>query len=159
MYIFVCQSIFFWFISTFFSSVFYLRWKDYMGSSWRPLKLHHLATTVVGHGETLMVGTIYIAVSKIQHFIITCGGHTTICKSKLRNKLWYYLLNYVTTISLSTIMEGLLIVITKIITVSLPVTLLNLHPFSFITATFLFSSNYFGIPFPLTLTIIFLINF
>lgn len=42
-----------------------------MGSSRRPLKLHHLAAAVVGQGEALLVGTINMTVTKIQHFVIT----------------------------------------------------------------------------------------
>lgn len=42
-----------------------------MGSCNRPLKSHHLATAVIGHGETLLVKAIYMAVAKVQHFMIT----------------------------------------------------------------------------------------
>lgn len=47
-----------------------------MGSSRWPLKLHRLAAAVVGHGEALLVGTINMTVTKIQHFIITWERET-----------------------------------------------------------------------------------
>lgn len=43
-----------------------------MGSNRRPLKPHYLAAAVVGHGEALLVRTIYMAVTKIQHLTMTC---------------------------------------------------------------------------------------
>lgn len=61
-----------------------------MGSSRRPLKLHHLAAAVVGHGEALLVGTINMTVTKIQHFIITWEREIgTVEQFSSREKLCY----------------------------------------------------------------------
>jgi len=42
-----------------------------MRSTGKPLKPHHLVAAVVDHGETLVVQTVYMAVAKVQHLIIT----------------------------------------------------------------------------------------
>lgn len=58
-----------------------------MGPGRRPLKPHHLAAAVVGHGELLLVGTIYMAVTKIQHLIIACKRETGLLeKSRISHK-------------------------------------------------------------------------
>ncbi len=55
-----------------FPSLIYLWWKADIGSSRRPLKSHRLAAAVISHDETLLVGTVHMAVTKVQHLIITC---------------------------------------------------------------------------------------
>lgn len=40
-------------------------------SDGRPLELEHLAAAVVGDQEALLVGTVHITATKVQHLLIT----------------------------------------------------------------------------------------